>query len=169
MRVAGDAAETLTPHTGSMARFPPHSQGEFLPSLISAISGCPSVLLPLSEAAEYLSDTSTCQQAPDTSSTDAHDPFLQPVPTTSAFFPPPKLRGPTLSIADAFTKTSPLPTHSHCALPVVSQPGMGRSGTRTALAGLISEVTWWHHQCHPVASCPAAWLLGAFASPHRRA
>lgn len=86
--VAGDTTETLTACAGSVAWFHPHSQGKVLPSFISAVSGWPSVLLPLSEAAEYLSDTSTCQQAPDTSSADAHDPFLQPAPATSVFFPP---------------------------------------------------------------------------------
>lgn len=135
--------KTLAAHTGSMARFPPHSQGEFLPSFISAISGWPSVLLPLSEAAEYLSDTSTCQQAPDTSSTDGRDPFLQPAPTSASPLPP-KLQGPTLSVADAFTQTSPS-AHCCCALPAVSQPGMGRSGTRTAPAGLV-----WGHLLVPI-------------------
>jgi len=54
----------------------PCSQGEFLPSFVSTASGCPSVLLPLSEAAEYLSERSTCQQAQDISSADAHSlPF----------------------------------------------------------------------------------------------
>lgn len=64
-----------------------HSQGKVLPSLVSAVSVWPSVLLPLSEAAEYLSDTSTCQQAPDTSSTDAADPFFQPERSARTFSP----------------------------------------------------------------------------------
>lgn len=94
-----------SPHAGSTAQFPCCSQGEVLPSFVSAVSGWPSVLLPLSEAAEYLSDTSTCKRAPDTSSPDARNPFLQPAPTTSAFFPPPKLQGSTHSAADAFRQT----------------------------------------------------------------
>ena len=89
-----DTTDTLTARAESMAWFPPHSQGEVLPSFISTVSGWPSVLLPLSEAAEYLSDTSTCQQAPDTSSADACDPFLQPSPATTAFSPTPELQGP---------------------------------------------------------------------------
>lgn len=75
------------PRAGSRARFPCHSQDEVLPSFVSAVSGWPSVLLPLSEAAEYLSDTSTCQQAPGTSSTDAGDPFFQPARAARTFFP----------------------------------------------------------------------------------
>lgn len=72
------------PHAGSGIRFPCHSQGKVLPSLVSAVSVWPSVLLPLSEAAEYLSDTSTCQQAP---GTDAGDPFFQPE-CAARTFPP---------------------------------------------------------------------------------
>lgn len=83
---AAETAETL-----ATCRLDPcHPPGEVLPSFVSAVSGWPSVLLPLSEAAEHLSDTSTCQQAPDTSSADARDSFLQPAPDANALFPPPK-------------------------------------------------------------------------------
>lgn len=79
----GEATETLTAHKVS-----PHSQGELLPSfVVSAVSGCPSVLLPLSEAAEYLSESSTCQQAPDISDADTYNPLLQQAPTTGNFPP----------------------------------------------------------------------------------
>lgn len=81
-----EAAEALVP-CRVKGPFPCHSQDEVLPSFVSAVSGWPSVLLPLSEAAEYLSDTSTCQQAPGTSSTDAGDPFFQPEHAARTFFP----------------------------------------------------------------------------------
>lgn len=113
------------------------------------------MLLPLSEAAEYLSDTSTCQQAPGTSSTDAADPFFQPERSARTFSPFSHI--PTLSVADGFTQPSPASSltlcPSHC------------SWTCPSPAGLTSEGTQWHHWCHPVASYPAAWLVGAFDSP----
>lgn len=74
-------------HRRVRARCPCHSQGKVLPSFASAVSVWPSVLLPLSEAAEYLSDTSTCQQAPGTGSTDAGDSFFQPERAARTFSP----------------------------------------------------------------------------------
>lgn len=75
------------PHAASRACFPCHSQDKVLPSFVSAVSVWPSVLLPLSEAAEYLSDTSTCQQAPGTSSINAGDPLFQPERAARTFSP----------------------------------------------------------------------------------